>query len=418
MSTWQGGFTNEVATILPGSVGSTELADGAVTSVKLANDIQSDNYVPGVSGWRIRRNTGDVEFGSGTFRGSIIATSGELGTLDVTGNIFLTSGDIITLKNPGTNDAWLEISSSSEGRLQWIKRFAGPTDLPMAELGLDASGTLSMLSNSQFGFAQGSATSPGITFRLDQDTGIYQPAANQIGFTTAGVVRVRIGTGHLQTGNAGTGTAAILVNGVGNASSPSYTWAGDSDTGMYRSSANTVDFATGGVRRLAISQGHGVAFGASGTSSADEVFRWDGTAKWFMIHDLFPDIGNHEVLRANRGAGTQTTPIGYFSSWISDPITGKRRKVKIIDLAEADVWKREWFEQIRPVFFKRVSTGQHEIGFALDHFREVDDNLKYLTTKGDEWGNSPDEFALLAVTIDYVQHLEQRVAELERKVAA
>ena len=38
-------------------------------------------------------------------------------------------------------------------------------------------------------FNTGTAASPGVTFTLDQDTGIFRPAANQIGFTTAGVQR-------------------------------------------------------------------------------------------------------------------------------------------------------------------------------------------------------------------------------------
>lgn len=41
-------------------------------------------------------------------------------------------------------------------------------------------------------FNDGTAASAGITFTLDQDTGIFRPAANQIGFTTAGVERVKI----------------------------------------------------------------------------------------------------------------------------------------------------------------------------------------------------------------------------------
>jgi hypothetical protein len=41
-------------------------------------------------------------------------------------------------------------------------------------------------------FDDGTAASAGITFTLDQDTGIFRPAANQIGFTTAGVERAKI----------------------------------------------------------------------------------------------------------------------------------------------------------------------------------------------------------------------------------
>lgn len=51
------------------------LADGSVSSRTVASSLQSDNYVAGVSGWRIDRVTGDVEFGSGDFRGSVIVAS-------------------------------------------------------------------------------------------------------------------------------------------------------------------------------------------------------------------------------------------------------------------------------------------------------------------------------------------------------
>lgn len=44
------------------------------TLVRLA--IQSADYVPGVSGWRIARN-GDVEFNSGNFRGDVVVTAAD-----------------------------------------------------------------------------------------------------------------------------------------------------------------------------------------------------------------------------------------------------------------------------------------------------------------------------------------------------
>ena len=53
---------------------------------------------------------------------------------------------------------------------------------------------------------------------------------------------------------------------------------------------------------------------------------------------------------------------------------------------------------------------QTEMGFTIDNLIE---HTNLLTTKGERVGDSPDEFALLAVTVDYVQHLEQRVAALE-----
>jgi hypothetical protein len=85
----QGGFRNPVATIIaPGVVDTVNLANGAITSIKLASSLQSDNYDgtdvatgDATQGWRIERNTGSAEFQDLRLRGSII---GNL-TLDTNG---------------------------------------------------------------------------------------------------------------------------------------------------------------------------------------------------------------------------------------------------------------------------------------------------------------------------------------------
>ena len=59
-------------------------------------------------------------------------------------------------------------------------------------------------------FNDGTAASAGITFTLDQDTGIFRPAANQIGFTTAGVQRAVVSnTGLDVTGTVTAGDVDI-----------------------------------------------------------------------------------------------------------------------------------------------------------------------------------------------------------------
>src|SRR5690606_4219456 len=75
------------------------IADGAITSIKLGSNLQSDNFVPGVSGWEIRRNTGDAEFNNVTVRGTIYANAGELGSLTVTGTLTLDSGASVQTSN-------------------------------------------------------------------------------------------------------------------------------------------------------------------------------------------------------------------------------------------------------------------------------------------------------------------------------
>lgn len=74
-----------------------DVASEAITSGKIADDIQSDNYVLNTSGWKIWRNTGDAEFNNVTVRGTLYATAGEIsGTLTVSG----------TLRNSAGNPRW------------------------------------------------------------------------------------------------------------------------------------------------------------------------------------------------------------------------------------------------------------------------------------------------------------------------
>ena len=141
------------------------------------------------------------------------------------------------------------------------------------------------------------------------------------------------------------------------------------------------------------------------------------------LKDGLTDVGNHETLRLDRGTGAGTLrAVGYYSSWLNDPDTGERRKYRVAELgspsAERRWWKRDWFMDLRPAKYERVRHDssdfgdgrQIEIGFFIENLIE---HTNLLTTKGDKVGGTPDEYALLAVTVDYVQHLEERVAALE-----
>lgn len=75
------------------------LGDESVTSIKIFNTLQSDNFSSGSAGWQIRRDTGSAEFQDITARGAITATSGELQTLSVTGTLTLSGSALIKSSN-------------------------------------------------------------------------------------------------------------------------------------------------------------------------------------------------------------------------------------------------------------------------------------------------------------------------------
>lgn len=398
----------------------TIAAQEIILSNSTASILRSSNFVAGSAGWRIRGD-GDAEFNNVTVRGTIDATAGSLGDLDVIGTLELGAGGEITIPSTSFANTIVRI-----GYLTGVPQFGGieiwgdiaEDDEPSAlystlaeeltlQVGIANSASFSgvklrMTSGNGIGFE------PGFTFQLhgaDSDF-LVRHLGDQFSVYTSGTQRLSIGTG-----SAITSVPWRISNGSANA--PSWSFSSDTDTGVYRSGANTLDIATGGVRRVGISQGHGVFFGAGGTATSDEVFRWDGTSMTIAMHDLFPDIGNHEVLRANRGAGTQTTVIGYYSSWEFDPDTGERKKDDIVPLAESPRWDREWFYQLQPIDFRRMSTGEREFGFNLNQWTEVDDNLKYLTTKGDRWGGQPHELAIIAAMTIEVQDHEKRLRAIE-----
>ena len=113
--------------IADGGVDTTQVADNAVTLDKIADTLQSTDYVQGSAGWKLTTD-GTFEAGSGTFRGAITATSGSFtGAVSVgtTGNFY---GGTSTAFNTGKGfflgydtDAYkLSIGDASTGKsLTW-----------------------------------------------------------------------------------------------------------------------------------------------------------------------------------------------------------------------------------------------------------------------------------------------------------
>jgi hypothetical protein len=89
----------------------------------------------------------------------------------------------------------------------------------------------------------GSAATPSLTFTGDLNTGIYRIGADQLGIVTNGVLRFSLST----TG----ATVAFPVDvPLGTAAAPSLTFTGDLNTGLFSSGADVVDVTTGGTAKV------------------------------------------------------------------------------------------------------------------------------------------------------------------------
>ena len=482
-----------------------------------AGVLQSAGFVSGSAGFRVRGG-GDAEFNNVTVRGTIYATSGELGNLDVTGTLQMNGGKIITA---GTSDTRIEMSSGADSNV--LKFFS---DSPVGEM-----------SPSAISVVNWGASGWSIVMSAGQETGNINKAALVLGSPTfAGIIAagaslatqysnlnlaataagadVNITAGAdinlVSTGGGSVDVAAdlktsklmprsasadlifadgagttrgyydysagywrfntarfdsgtMLRNSVGNivmSSDSNYTtlksnegqnrlWLGDSGV------SNTVWLNADrfnirnnvSAQMLAIYQATGAQTRVYGPADT-QWLEWDYTNRWFQffinseeqmrigdtgstsllsLRDGLTNVGNHETLRLNRGTGSTLQLVGYYSSYIKDPDTGKILKRNVVPLASPRSnhhWRREWYRDLEPIKYDRggmprekrpAGYRQRELGFSIENLLE---HTNLLTTKGSLPGGSPDEYALLAVTVDQVQHLEARIEVLEALLSA
>jgi hypothetical protein len=111
------------------------------------------------------------------------------------------------------------------------------------------------------GVPDGTAAAPGIAFETDPNTGIFSPGADQLAISTGGTARLTSSTTAL--------TSALPVDvPLGAAATPSLTFTGDLNTGIYSPGADQVAVATNGQGRLFIDASGNVGVGLTPASYA------------------------------------------------------------------------------------------------------------------------------------------------------
>ncbi|MBI4369527.1 MAG: hypothetical protein HY547_04785 [Elusimicrobia bacterium] len=164
--------------------------------------------------------------------------------------------------------------------------------------------------------SNGNAAGPEYSFIGDTDTGFYNPAGDQLAFATGGTQRLNIeANGRVGLGGAPSGDSirlavsggTITVPSGSNAAGPTYSFGGDTNTGIYSSAADTLDFATGGSQRITINSSGRI--GVNGIAES----------------------GNGVFLRVNSGtvtvAGGSSLPSGPEYSFINDTNTGMYSRI-------------------------------------------------------------------------------------------
>lgn len=106
----------------------------------------------------------------------------------------------------------------------------------------------------------GSAGAPVFSFLSDSNTGMYSAGIDAIEFSVGGTARLRvdIASPHVSTtgvlsATGDTFSAAFKASSLGSVTAPVHTFQADTNTGVYSSGADILDFTTGGGNRLSIS---------------------------------------------------------------------------------------------------------------------------------------------------------------------
>ena len=158
---------------------------------------------------------------------------------------------------------------------------AGGNTLKNSVVIIDGSGNVN--GTNTIANAVGTAALPSYTFTGDTDTGMYHSGANLVSFAADGTRHFEVGgavvaVNYMQVVGSTTGNPVLinalgsdtnisvevvpkgtgaLLNAVGAVATPSYSFVGRTDTGMWSSAAATVDFSSTGGRNLQIQDSAG-----------------------------------------------------------------------------------------------------------------------------------------------------------------
>ena len=103
----------------------------------------------------------------------------------------------------------------------------------------------------------GAAATPSLTFTGDLNTGVFSPGADQVSITTGGTERVRFDA-----------VGQIEAVSLGTAAAPTYSFTTDPNTGIYSPGADQVSIATGGTQRVTVDASGRLGIGTASPAQA------------------------------------------------------------------------------------------------------------------------------------------------------
>ena len=140
----------------------------------------------------------------------------------------------------------------------------------------------------------GTAGAPSIYFKdSGTDTGIYSPGADQVAISTGGTVRLSLST-------TAVSSALAIDHPLGAVGTPSITFTGDLNTGLWSPAADTIAASTGGTERLRIDSSGRVGIG----TTPDQLLHVKGSNSRIKLQHTVDDAGSVGIEMCNRNSGS------------------------------------------------------------------------------------------------------------------
>ncbi len=193
-----------------------------------------------------------VVTGNLTVNGTSSSFNTEIVTIE--DNIVLLNSNVV---GAPTLDAGLEIERGTspnvtflwdEGNDSWqLNNTSGSPIIEAFDTGaVTIAGTVSLTGPILIG--DGTVNNPAYSFSLDTDTGLYRDSANSLSITTNATRRWSVDSGGALTSY----NSSLILNSDGTAAVPSYSFGSDSNTGLYRIGADNIGISTSGTKQWEI----------------------------------------------------------------------------------------------------------------------------------------------------------------------
>ena len=161
----------------------------------------------------------------------------------------------------------------------------------------------------------GSTTVPSLTWISDLDTGFANETANRINVILGGTNSFRFIGGSFLTFTTG----AFRLQDSTSAATPTYSFLGDEDSGVYRSAANAVSVATAGLQRAVFDASGNFGLGTTtfGTSATRTLALFNGTVPSTSPADTV-QLFSVDISAGNASLGIRTETAVQSAATVSD----------------------------------------------------------------------------------------------------